>query len=170
MNISHTCCVSLVGFDWGPSPSPLCMNVGLNIHQMLSQKLYPLLSAAHKCRNGAPPAQARGAQPQIEPAACAMQLWIYLGCTPAMSEGVMLCSISVWIEKGSHQANLLHLQHPPAALLLPAGYLLSLSTLGGPHPPLLSSLTVSPELLTCIWRAGWRGGGGRRSGARREVF
>lgn len=117
-----------------------------------------------------PPAQARGAQPQIEPAACAMQLWIYLGCTPAMSEGVMLCSVSVWIEKGSHQANLLHLQHPPAALLLPAGYLLSLATLGGPHPPLLSSLTVSPELLTCIWRAGWRGGGGRRSGARREVF
>lgn len=48
MNISHTCCVSLVGFDWGPNPSPGCMNVGLNIHQMLSQKLYPLLSTTHK--------------------------------------------------------------------------------------------------------------------------
>lgn len=54
MNISHTCCVSLVGFNWGPSPSLLCMNVGLNIHQMLSQKLYPLLSTAHECRNRPP--------------------------------------------------------------------------------------------------------------------
>lgn len=47
MNISDTCCVSLVGFDWGPNPSLGCMNVGLNIHQMLSQKVYPLLSTTH---------------------------------------------------------------------------------------------------------------------------
>lgn len=51
MNILHTCCVSLVGFDWGPSPSPRCMNVGLNIHQMLSQKLYALLSTTYKDGN-----------------------------------------------------------------------------------------------------------------------
>lgn len=54
MNISHTCCVSLVGFDWGPNPSLGCMNVGLNIHQMLSQKLYPLLSTTQKGRNRPP--------------------------------------------------------------------------------------------------------------------
>jgi len=51
MNILHTCCVSLVDFDLGLNPSSVSMNVGLNIHQMLSQKLYPLLSATHKDGN-----------------------------------------------------------------------------------------------------------------------
>lgn len=62
MNISHTCCVSLVGFDWGPNPSLGRMNVGLNIHQMLSQKLYLPLSTSHKGGKQAP-AQAKVVQP-----------------------------------------------------------------------------------------------------------
>lgn len=62
MNISHTCCVSLVDLDWGPNPSLGCMNVGLNIHQMLSQKLYPLLSTTHKGEKQAT-VQAKEAQP-----------------------------------------------------------------------------------------------------------
>lgn len=122
MNISLTCCVSLVGFDWGPNPSLRCMNVGLNIHQMLSQKLYPLLSTTHKDTNR-PLTQTKEAQPGVE-----LQPWVYLlfarvisACSAVMFEGGAI-SCGYMDEVGeSAQVNPLHLQHPPAVLLLPAG-------------------------------------------------
>lgn len=58
MNISHTCCVSLVGFDWGPNPSLGCMNVGLNIHQMLSQNF--MLSCQPRIKAETGPREGQG--------------------------------------------------------------------------------------------------------------
>lgn len=121
MNISLTCCVSLVGFDWGPNPSLRCMNVGLNIHQMLSQKLYPLLSTTQRHKQA--PTRTRGAQPGAE-----LQPWLYLlfarvisACSAVMFEGgAMSCGYMDEVG-GSAQVNPLHLPHPPAVLLLPAG-------------------------------------------------
>lgn len=54
---------------------------------MLSQKLYPLLSATHKGRNG--PRSAGQRRPAMSwTSVLAVWLWNYLGCTPAMSEGL----------------------------------------------------------------------------------
>lgn len=86
MNISLTCCVSLVGFDWGPNPSLRCMNVGLNIHQMLSQKLYPLLSTTHKGTNSPPPLQSKEVQEGVE-----LQPWVDLLFARIISVAVRFC-------------------------------------------------------------------------------
>lgn len=60
MNILHTCCVSLVGFDLGPNPSLGGMNVGLNIHQCC-HKNFILSCQTHKDENA--PQQTKKAQP-----------------------------------------------------------------------------------------------------------
>lgn len=126
MNISLTCCVSLVGFDWGPNPSLQCMNVGLNIHQMLSQKLYPLLSTTHKGTNRDPPPHTNQRSPAQE--LNLMQPWVYSLFARVISAArrsclrVTFCHADVWIRMGgggSAQVNPLH--NPPAVLLLPAG-------------------------------------------------
>lgn len=87
MNILHTCCVSLVASDLGLNPSPGSMNVGLNIHQMLSQKLYPLLSTTHE--DGNTSCRANEAQSGFEPEPFVLW-WNYLGCSGLMSEGAQV--------------------------------------------------------------------------------
>lgn len=124
MNISLTCCVSLAGFDWGPNPSLQCMNDGLNIHQTLSQKLYPLLSTTHKGTNSPPHTNQRSPAQELN----LMQSWVYLTVCqnyfrwPAVMFEGLGCAMRVYGRGwGSAQVNPLHLQHPPAVLLLPAG-------------------------------------------------
>lgn len=103
---SPAVCVSLVGFDWGPNPSLIRMNVGWNIHQMLSQKLYPLLSTAHR---GAisPPVQTNEAQPGVE-----LRPWVYLLFARIISAAlrlcwrVMLCHVGMLDKDGGQQRSI----------------------------------------------------------------
>lgn len=62
---THLLCVSLVAPDLGLNLSPGSMNAGLNIHQTLSQKLFPLLSTPHE--DGNTPCRAKEAQSGFEP-------------------------------------------------------------------------------------------------------
>lgn len=138
MNISLTCCVSLVGFDWGPNPSLRCMNVGLNIHQMLSQKLYPLLSTTHRHKQA--PTRTRGAQPGAE-----LQPWLYLlfarvisACSAVMFEGgAMSCGYMDEVG-GVSTGQSLTSATSACRIVIACRFLHSLSTLGGPHPRLFA--------------------------------
>lgn len=143
--IFHTPAVCLCWDLTGDSiPDLRCMNVGLNIHQMLSQKLYPLLSAAHKGANKAP-TQTKGAQPggwTSAPGLLAV-CWNYFSCSAVMFEGDAMswgCMAEGGVRGGGGQhrsilyistIHLLYfysLQVPPQPLSPP----------GGPHPLLFA--------------------------------
>lgn len=140
MNISHTCCVSLVGFDWGPNPSLGCMNVGLNIHQMLSQNF--MLSCQPRIKAETGPVKAKEAQPWVEP-----QSLVYLFCISRIIQAAlqsclraMLCWGLGWGHFRSISCLLYYcLQVPP----LPFNPQWTTSSA-------VCSLRVSLELLTCI--------------------
>lgn len=145
MNISLTCCASLVGFDWGANPSLRCMNVGWNIHQMLSQKLYPLLSTTHKDAIRAPPVQTKEAQPGVE-----LRPWVYLLFARIISAGlrlclrVMLCHAGMWIRMGVSTGQSLTSLTSACCIVIACRFLHSLSTLRGPHP-----LLFAPSKCRC---------------------
>lgn len=133
MNISLTCCVSLVGFDWGPNPSLRCMNVGLNIHQMLSQKLYPLLSTTHKGTNRPPPYKAKKSRKELN---------FSPGLTCCLPELFQLLCASVWglcwIRMGVSTGQSLTSRTSTCPVVIACRFLVSLPTLRGPHPLLFT--------------------------------
>lgn len=152
MNISLTCCVSLVGFDWGPNPSLRCMNVGLNIHQMLSEKLYPLLSTTHKDTN----------RPPHKPEELSQELNSSPGLTCCLPElfqralrwclRVVLCHAGIWMRLGGQHRSIPYICH----IHLPYCYCLQVP----PQPfnprrttsAAVRSLRVSLRLLTrTLW-------------------
>lgn len=139
MNISLTCCVSLVGFDWGPNPSLRCMNVGLNIHQMLSQKLYPLLSTTHKDTS----------RPPHKPKKLSQELNFSPGFTCCLPElfqhalrlclRLVLCHVGTWMRLGGVSTGQSLTSAPSTCrIVIACRFLHSLSTLRGPHPLLFA--------------------------------
>lgn len=63
MNISHTCCVSLVGFDWGPSPSLAMYECWIkHSSNAVTKTLSSPVSRTERRKQG-PHTQTKGAQP-----------------------------------------------------------------------------------------------------------